>query len=182
MDSLRKRNGARYSLQAARKRVRAAEQHMSPDYHYQAMALTYRRPASAMMQRTPRTQHPSRRAVEAASQRPTKRVHFAPLEGDVADAILSEPIRNDPLLAFPTDHSDQDVPRVPDEYNFKEHLPQFFPHGLPPSSLEAGATDQQYPPSYLFPDPPVGDGSELLLETPLRAVSIFKTRSRMFWS
>ena len=32
-DSLRKRNGAMYSLQAARKRVRAAE-HMSPDYHY----------------------------------------------------------------------------------------------------------------------------------------------------
>ena len=60
---------------------------------------------------------------------------------------------------------------MPDKYNYKERLPQSFPHGLPPSSLEPGATDQQYPPTYLFPDPPVGDGPELQLETPLQVVS-----------
>ena len=158
------------SLQAARKRVKAAE-HMSPDYYYQAMALTYRRPASAMMQRTPRGHHPSRRAMDAATQTQANRVHFAPLDGDVADATISEPTQNDPLLTPLADTSDPDVPRVPDEYNYKERLPQSFPHGLPPSSLEAGATDQQYPPTYIFPDPPLGDGPELLLETPLRAVS-----------
>ena len=60
---------------------------------------------------------------------------------------------------------------MPDEYNYKERLPQSFPHGLPPSSLEPSTTDQQYPPTYLFPDPSLGDGPELLLETPLQAVS-----------
>ena len=128
------------NLQAARKRVRAAE-HMSPDYHYQAMALTYRRPASAMMQRTPRVQQPSRRAVDAAVQTPAKRVHFAPLAGDVADVTISEPTQNDPLLAPLADASNPDVPGMPDEYNYKERLPQSFPHGLPPSSLEPGATE-----------------------------------------
>ena len=50
-------------------------------------------------------------------------------------------------------------------------MPLSFPHGPPSSSLEPGATDQQYPPTYLFPDPPMGSGPELLLETPLQAVS-----------
>ena len=89
----------------------------------------------------------------------------------MADVTISEPTQNDPLLTPLADTSDPDVPGVPDEYNYKERLPQSFPHSLPPSSLEAGATDQQYPPTYLFPDPPLGDGPELLLETPLRAVS-----------
>ena len=111
LDSLWKRNGAMSSLEAARKKYRAAE-HMSPDYHYQAMALMYRRPASAMMQRAPRVAQPSRRAVEAAAQTPAKRVHFARLVGDVADATISEPIQNDPLLAPLADASDPDVPGV----------------------------------------------------------------------
>ena len=115
------------SLHAARKRVRAAE-HTSPDYHYQAMALTYRRPANAMMQRTPRVQQPSRRAVEAAAQVPAKRVHFAPLGGDGAGATVSEPIQDDPLLSTPAGTPDTDVPGVPDEYNYRERLPQSFPH------------------------------------------------------
>ena len=148
-----------------------AATHMSPDYHYQAMALTFRRPSNAMMQRTPRAQQPSRRAAEAASQAPAKRVHFAPLVGDVAAAPILEPIQTDPLLATHDDAIYPDVPGVPDEYDYKERLPQSFPHGMPPSSLEPGTTDQQYPPAYLFPDPPVGDGPELLLETPLQAVS-----------
>ena len=124
-----------------------------------------------MMQRAPRVVQLSRRAVEAAAQTPAKRVHFAPLVGEVADATILEPIQNDPLLAPLTDAPDPDVPGVPEKYNYKERLPQSFPHGLPPSSLEPGATDQQYPPIYLFPDPPVGDGLKLLLETSLQAVS-----------
>ena len=87
-DSLRKRNGAMASIEAARKRLRAAE-YMSPDYHFQAMALTYHRPASAMMQRVPRASQPSRRAVEAAAQIPAKRVHFAPLIRDVVNTAIS---------------------------------------------------------------------------------------------
>ena len=109
--------------------------------------------------------------MDAAAQTPAKRVHFAPLDGDVAEATISEPTQNDPLVTPLADASDPDVPGVPDKYNYKERLPQSFPHGLPPSSLEAGTTDQQYPPTYLVPDPPLGDGLELLLETPLRAVS-----------
>ena len=109
--------------------------------------------------------------MEAAVTTPAKRVHFAPLERDVVDATISKPIQNYPLLAPLADTSDPDVPGVSDEYNYKERLPQSFPHDLPPCSLEPRATDQQYPPTYLFPDPPVGDGPELLLETPLQAVS-----------
>ena len=82
-----------------------------------------------------------RKAVEAAAQIPTKRVHFSPLVGDVADITISEPIQNDPLLAPLVDASDPDVPGVPDKYNYKERLPQSFPHGMPPSSLEPGATN-----------------------------------------
>ena len=84
---------------------------------------------------------------------------------------LFEPIQIDPLQAELQYNSDPDVPGVPKKYNYKERLPQSFPHGLPASSLEPGATDQQYPPTYLFPDPPMGSGPELLLETPLQAVS-----------
>ena len=79
--------------------------------------------------------------MEAAAQTPAKRVHFAPLVRDVADATIPEPTQNDPLLALLADASDPDVPGVPDEYNYKERLPQSFPHGLPPSSMEPGATD-----------------------------------------
>ena len=93
-----------------------------------------------MMQRTPRVQQPSRRAIDVAAQTPAKRVHFAPLDGDVTEVTISEPIRNDPLVAPIATPSDLDTPGVPEEYNYKERLPQSFPHGLPPSSLEAGAT------------------------------------------
>ena len=141
------------SMDAARKKYQRAAEHMSPDYHFQGMALTYRRPGAAMMQRATRMVQPSRRAVEAAARTSAKRVHFAPLVGEVADATISEAIQNDPLLAPLTDAPDPDVPGVPEKYNYKERLPQSFPHGLPPSSLEPGATDQQYPPSYPFPDP-----------------------------
>ena len=121
-DSLRKRNGAMASLEAARKRLRAAE-YMSPDYHFQAMALTYRRPSSAMMQRVPRVSQPSRRVVEAAAEIPAKRVHFALLVGDVVNTTILEPTQNDPLIASLTPAIKADVPGVPEEYDYKERLP-----------------------------------------------------------
>ena len=134
------------------------------------MALTYQRPAGAMMQqRAPRVAQPSRRAVEAAAQTPARRVHFAPLQGE--ETPTSAPRQEDPLTEALADTSMPDVPGGPEKYNYKERLPEYFPHGLPSSSLEPSATDQQYPPSYLFPDPPMGDGPELLLEPPLQAVS-----------
>ena len=108
------------SLEAARKRVWAAE-HMSPDYHFQAMALTYRRPASAMMQRTTRVSQPSRKAVEATAQTPTKKVHFAPLVGDVADVTISEPIQNDPRQGRGHDTARERVGHVQLEQADMEH-------------------------------------------------------------
>ena len=92
MDSLRKRNGALAAMEAKQKRQRAAS-YMSPEYDFQAMALTYVRPTVAMMQqRAPRVAQPSRRAMESAAQAPSRRVEFAPL-GDVAEPVtLFEPI------------------------------------------------------------------------------------------
>ena len=171
----RKRGG---TMTAMRKRQRAAE-HTSPDYAFQGhlpmqlMALTYIRPAAAMMQqRVPRTAQPSQKARDAVAQAPRKRVHFqnTPLSGAEGTPAAAS-IPSDPLSVPLADTSYPDVPGVPEEYNYPERLPQSFPHGLPPSSLEPGATDQQYPPTYLFPEPPLGDGPELLMETPLQAVS-----------
>ena len=161
-----------------RKRQRAAE-HTSLDYAFQGhlpmqlMALTYIRPAPAMMQqRSPLVAQPSQKARDVATQAPTKRVHF---EVDAEEAAeqspATAPTPSDPLSVPLVDTSYPGVPGVPEEYNYPERLPQSFPHGPPPSSLEPGATDQQYPPTYLFPEPPVGDGPELLMETPLQAVS-----------
>ena len=161
-----------------RKRQRASE-HTSPDYAFQGhlpmqlMALTYIRPAAAMMQqRSPRVSQPSQKARDAAAQAPAKRVHFEVEEEEAAERTPAVATRAaDPLSVPLADTSYPDVPGVPEEYNYPKRLPQSFPHGLPPSSLEPGATDQQYPPTYLFPEPPLGDGPELLMETPLQAMS-----------
>ena len=67
---------------------------------------------------------------------------------------------------------------VPEQYAYKERLPQSFVHGLPASSLEPGTSDQQYPPSQLFPEPPMGGNQELLMETPLQAVAHLKDAIR----
>ena len=37
--------------------------------------------------------------------------------------------------------------------------------------MEAGTTDLQYPPSNIFPDPPLGEADQLQTETPLQAVA-----------
>ena len=50
-------------------------------------------------------------------------------------------------------------------------LPQTFPHGLHPSSLEPGATDQQHPLSILIPEPPRVGEENHEHETPLQQVT-----------
>ena len=59
---------------------------------------------------------------------------------------------------------------MPEKYAYRERLPQSFPYGFPPSSLEPGTTDQQHPPSYLFPNAPLGEADDLMIETPLQAM------------
>ena len=66
-------------------------------------------------------------------------------------------ISEDPLTTPSVAVEPEEVPGVPDKYAYKERLSQSFPHGLPPSSLEPGTSDQQYPLSQLFPKPPMGD-------------------------
>ena len=53
-----------------------------------------------------------------------------------------------------------------EEEDPEAQLPQTFPHGLHPSSLEPSATDQQYPPITLFPKPLQGNEESYENETP----------------
>ena len=148
-------------MSADNKRRRKAAEFTSPDYQFQGMALTYKRPVVAMMQRkSSRVAQPTRVAKEAAAQRPAKRVQFARTATE-----------DDPLTTPMTTPEEGNTPGLQDGYAYKERLPQSFPHGLPPSSLEPGTTDLHYPPSQLFPEPPMGSGEELLMETPLQAVA-----------
>ena len=72
----------------------------------------------------------------------------------------------DPLCS--TRETQPTTPRFESEkYAFKGQLPQYFPHGLPTSSLEPGTSDLQFPPSNIFPEAPVGDGETLTQESPL---------------
>ena len=84
----------------------------------------------------------------------------------------------DPPTTPAVSEAPQEVPGVPDQYAYKERLPQSFPHGLPTSSLEPGTSDQPYPPSQLFPEPPMGDNPELLTKTPLQAVAHLRDATR----
>ena len=72
------------------------------------------------------------------------------------------------------------TPDVPHKYAYKEMLPESFSHGLPLSSLEPGTTDLKYPPTTLFPEPPMGDQEELLMETPLQTVAHLRDATRNF--
>ena len=154
----------------------------STDYDFQGMALTYQLP-NTQARRSARTPQPSQRATEAASQRTVpRRVTFTTVipQASAASGVPSqatEPEQNDdpltsatPSVTPMTDPS-QDVPGVPDKYAYTECLPQSFPYGFPPSSLEPGTTNQQHPPSSLFPDPPLGDKEDRLLESPLLAMA-----------
>ena len=72
----------------------------------------------------------------------------------------------------------QDVPGVSDKYAYTERLPQSFPCGFPPSILEPRTTDQQHPPSSLFPDPPLGEKEEQLVETPLQSMASLQAAAK----
>ena len=62
----------------ARKRRKAAE-YVSPNYHFQGMALTYRRPHYAMVQRrSTRPSIPTEATRQSAEWQSGRRVHFAP--------------------------------------------------------------------------------------------------------
>ena len=155
----------------------------SPDYDFQGMALTYQLPNS-QTRRSARTPQPSQRATEAAAQRTVpRRVAFTtviPQALEAAAGITTQATgpehHDDPLTsvtpsATPMTDPTQDVPGVPDKYAYTERLPQSFPFGLPPSSLEPGTTDQQHPPSPPFPEPPMGDKEDQLVDSPLQAMA-----------
>ena len=75
----------------------------------------------------------------------------------------------DPL--FPTQDTQPAMPEFEsDKYAIEGHLPQSIPHGLPTSSLEPGTSDMQFPPSNIFPDPPLGDGTVYMQESPLQTM------------
>ena len=157
-DLLKKRQAA---MSAGNRKRRKAAEYTSPGYVFQGMALTYNRTSTMMQRRSTRTPQPTRQAVESFQQRPARRVQFAP-------SILSRPASilastEDPLTTPSAPVETQEEPGVPNKYAYKERLPQSFPHGLPPSSLEPGTSDQQYPPSQLFPEPPMGDQEDLLM-------------------
>ena len=133
----------------ARKKMRAI---ISPDDQYQAMALTYMRPMTSNMadpvRRSTLTHEPTAGVREAAA--PRRRVQFAP----ATDFVTTLDAPND---------SDTDVEEA--------HLPQSFRHGLPRSSLEPRTNNLLYPPSHLFPDPPLGEGEPLTRKTPLQVAA-----------
>ena len=166
LESLIKKRQAAMSA-TARKRRKAAE-YVSPNYHFQGMALTYRRPHYAMVQRrSTRPSVPTEAARQATEQQPTRRVHFAP--PTPAPHTESTPETADPL--FPT--QDMQPTRSgfeSDKYAFKGKLPQSFPHRLPTSSLEPGTSALQCPPSNVFPEAPLGDGETLMQESPLKTM------------
>ena len=115
---------------------RKAVEYASPNYHFQGMALTYRRPHYAMVQRrSTRPSVPTEAARESVEQQPTRRVQFAP--STPATLPGSTPEMVDPLC--PTSDSQPATPGFEsDNYAFKGHLPQSFPRGLSTSSLEPG--------------------------------------------
>ena len=149
---------------SARKKRRAAD-HISPGYRFQGMALTYQRPALAMAQRRS-TRVPQPTVAVQEAQPVKRRVKFTIPTPQTTLNRLTTPTPSvlPPLLPSPTTKS------TGEEATDTAHLPQTFPHGLPPSSLEPGTTDQQYPPTPLFPEPPLGDGESPAMETPLQTV------------
>ena len=50
-------------------------------------------------------------------------------------------IPDDPLTTPIPSAPSQEVPRVPEKYAYTERMPQSFPYGFPPSSLEPRTTD-----------------------------------------
>ena len=117
----------------ARKKLRS---HISPDYKYQTMAITYHRLAHT-----------------AVASRKSTRVLVPTLE---AREALQTPrrVRLSPAAAplYPT--TQQELEEEEDEVAGATHLPQSFRQALPASSLEPGTTNLTIPPDHTFPDQP----------------------------
>ena len=147
----------------------------SPGYDFQGMALTYQLPSQETPRRFSRTPQPSQRANESAAQKATKQVQFMPVP---VVTPIREPtaVRDDPLTTPIPSAPSQDVPGVPEKYAYTERMPQSFPYGFLPSSLELGTNNQQHPPSYLLLDPSVGDKGPGV-EAPLEAAAQLKAAS-----
>ena len=164
---LKKRQAA---MSATLRKRRRSTHYISPGYEFQGMALTYKRPLPAMVQRrSTRPPQPTEAAREAAAQRADRHVRFSPSATQwrriplVAKNLNSDPLTT-PVL------TENERPENQEKYPYKAQLPQSFSHGLPTSSLEPGTTDQQFLPSSLFPEPTLGDGEILLMrscQTPL---------------
>ena len=161
-------------MAAIRKRRKSAD-YVTPGYQFQGLSQTYRRPDYAMVQRrSTRVSMPSAAARQAAQQKSARRVHFTPAT-DMPPSTTTTPTPEaipttvDPLL--PTPASQYTTPGFEsDKYAYKGQLPQSFPHGLPTSSLEPGTSDLQFPPSNIFPDPPLGNGPARMHESPLQTM------------
>ena len=165
-----------------------ASDYTSTDYDFQGMALTYQLP-NTQTRRLARTPQPSQRAAEAVAQRTVpRRVQFVtviPPAAEATAALISQAAdleSHDPLTSVSpsaTPMSDtQDMPGVPEKYAYTERLPQSFPYGFPPSSLEPGTTDQQHPPSSLFPNPPMGERGGELVEAPLQTMASLQAAAK----
>ena len=152
-------------MSAYSRKKRRASTFVSPNYTFQGMALTYKRPSPAMVQRrSVRTPRPTVIAREAPLLK--RKVHFsAPTSAPAIPISRATPFPSSlpPLLATPLEVTFEEEEVV-------AHLPQTFPHGLPTSSLEPGTTDQQYPPTSLFPEPPLGGEHDVNHETSLQTV------------
>ena len=165
---LKKRQAA---MSATLRKRRRTTDYTSPGYAFQGMALTYKRPLPAMVQRrSTRPPQPTEAAREAAAQRSDRHVRFSPSATQWRRIPPVEKELNSDLLTTPV-LTENERPGNQEKYPYTAQLPQSFPHGLPTSSLEPGTTDQQYPPSSLFPEPPLGDGEIMLMETPLQSVA-----------
>ena len=116
-----------------RKKLRS---HISLDYQYQTMAITYHRPAltAEASRKSTRVPIPTVAAREAIHT--PRKVRVRP-----AAAPLHPPIQQE------SDEDEDDVAGAP-------HLPQSFRQALPSSSLEPSTTNQAIPPSHTFPDQP----------------------------
>ena len=154
------------AMTAANRQKRRATEYVSPGYKFQGnfMALTYKRPQAAMAHRR-----------SARASRPTVTFQLVDPKGGGPRTTAGK-IHNEACPLTTSNPSSSLPPLSPsplkkaagEERDYVAQLPQTFPHGLPPSSLEPGTTDQQYPPTSLFPEPPLGEGGDQANNTPFR--------------
>ena len=170
-------------MASTRMKMRAADP-LGHGYQFQGMANTFHPLVQATtIRKSPRTHLPT--AAAKAAITPPVRVAATPTVRRRVEFTEPPPptptttpttTRADPL-GYSTEGADAQ-PGFLEGYEYDGQLPQSFPHGLPPSSLEPGTSDQQFPPSNLFPEAPMGDGEVLRPETPLQTMT--QLRSAVF--